>query len=213
MPARNLDLHGNVPDRSAVVLLLIDLINDYSYPGGDKLLKHTRAIAPNILHLRAAAREARVPTIYVNDNFGHWQSDFNKVLRHCLADDVPGCDITCQLRPAEDDYFVLKPKHSGFYSTSLDILLDYLQAQTLVLAGIAGDSCVLFTANDAYMRDFRLLIPGDCIASQDSDENQRILEQMERVLKADIRPAADIDFQQLAALKAALPTREAHSER
>lgn len=213
MPARNFDLHGNVPDRSAVVLLLIDLINDYSYPGGDHLLEHTRAIVPNILRLRQKAREAKVPTVYVNDNFGHWRSDFKMVLSHCLADDAPGCEITRKLEPAERDYFVLKPKHSGFFSTSLDILLDYLQAQTLVLAGIAGDSCVLFTANDAYMRDFRLVIPRDCIASQNAAENQRILEQMARVLKADIRPAADIDFQQLASIKAEFPTREARSDR
>ncbi|HJT36754.1 MAG TPA: isochorismatase family cysteine hydrolase, partial [Pirellulales bacterium] len=101
------------------------------------------------------------------------------------------------LRPEEDDYFVLKPKHSGFYSTTLDLLLDYLQAETLVLTGIAGNNCVLFTANDAYLRDFRLIVPKDCVASNSDEENRVAPEQMRKVLKADVRPSEQIDFEKL----------------
>ncbi len=197
MPTKSSDLHGNAPDQSHVVLLLIDLINDYDYLGGDKLLEQTRLMVEPILKLKQQARQAGVPVIYVNDNFGHWQSDFKKVLNHCLAKDALGCKITHQLQPEADDYFVLKPKHSGFFSTSLEILLNYLQAKLLVLTGIAGDSCVLFTANDAYMRDYELLIPQDCVASQDASENQRTLQLMQRILKADIRPAGEINFKHL----------------
>src|SRR4030095_6601433 len=93
------------------------------------------------------------------------------------------------LKPERDDYFVLKPKHSGFYSTTLDLLLKHLGAATLILAGFTADICILFTANDAYMRDYRLMIPADCVASQDDTENQRALKFMERVLKAHIRPS------------------------
>lgn len=101
------------------------------------------------------------------------------------------------LRPDEDDYFVLKPKHSGFYSTTLDLLLGYLQAETLILTGIAGNNCVLFTANDAYLRDFRLIVPEDCVASNTDDENRVALEQMRKVLKAEVRPSDQIEFDRL----------------
>ena len=101
------------------------------------------------------------------------------------------------LKPDEDDYFVLKPKHSGFYSTTLDTLLDYLRVKTLILTGLAANICVLFTANDAYMRDFKLVIPSDCVASNTVEENDYALGQMEKILKADIRPSEELDLGQL----------------
>jgi nicotinamidase-related amidase len=101
------------------------------------------------------------------------------------------------LQPEEEDYFILKPRHSAFYMTNLDVLLKYLGAETLILTGIAGDICVLFTANDAYMREFRLLVPADCVASEDVEHNQHALELMQRVLKADIQPSTTLDLQPL----------------
>jgi nicotinamidase-related amidase len=196
-PAKNEDLHGNVPDKAAVALLLIDVINDLEFDSGAALLEHALPAARRLAELKRRAKEARVPVIYVNDNFGRWQSDFKKLLEHCLGETVCGRPLAELLRPEEDDYFVLKPKHSGFFSTTLDTLLDYLQVKTLVLTGLTGDICVLFTASDAYMRDFNLFIPEDCVASADPDENEHALEHMRRVLKADTRPSAEIDFAQM----------------
>jgi nicotinamidase-related amidase len=102
---------------------------------------------------------------------------------------VRGQPLAEQLRPEQDDSFVLKPKHSGFYATTLDLLLRYLHVTTVILTGLTGDICVLFTANDAYMRDFHLAVPADCVASQDSEENRHALLHMQRVLKADIQPS------------------------
>ncbi|HEV2799042.1 MAG TPA: isochorismatase family cysteine hydrolase [Pyrinomonadaceae bacterium] len=197
MPAKNEDLHGNVPDKAEVALLLIDVINDLEFSSGRKLLAHALPMAEKLAALKRRAREAGVPVIYVNDNFGRWQSDFNKLLKHCLEEDVCGKPVAELLRPDEDDYFVLKPKHSGFFSTTLDTLLEYLQVKILILTGLTGDICVLFTANDAYMRDFHLVIPSDCVASSDADENRHALEHMQRVLKADTRPSDEIDFEEL----------------
>ncbi|HEX8150578.1 MAG TPA: isochorismatase family cysteine hydrolase [Pyrinomonadaceae bacterium] len=205
MPAKNEDLHGNVPDKSNVALLLIDVINDLEFESGGELLKHALPMAERLAALKRRAKEAGVPVVYVNDNFGKWQSDFKKILEHCLEGDVRGRPVVELLRPEEDDYFVLKPKHSGFFSTTLDILLDYLQAKTLVLTGLTGDICVLFTAHDAYMRDFNLVIPSDCVASNDPSENEYTLKKMAGLMDADIRPSAEIDFE---ALKRA-PAREA----
>jgi len=197
MPAKNEDLHGNVPDTSNVALLLIDVINDLDFKGGEELLRHALPMAEKLAELKRRAKQSGVPVIYVNDNFGKWQSDFNKILEHCLEDDARGKPVAELLRPEEDDYFVLKPKHSGFYSTTLDLLLDYLEAKTLVLTGLTGDICVLFTAHDAYMRDFNLVIPSDCVASTDPRENEYTLKKMEGLMDADIGPSTELDFEKL----------------
>ena len=136
----------------------------------------------------------------MNDNFGRWQSDFNRQVAHCLEDDVRGRQVVELLRPEEDDYFVLKPKHSGFYSTTLDTLLVYLKARLLIVTGMAGNVCVLFTANDAYMRDFHLAVPADCTASIDPADNESALRQMARVLDADTTPSSALDLHALLEL-------------
>jgi nicotinamidase-related amidase len=197
----NQDLHGNVPDDSSLILILIDLINDFEFDGADRMFKNTLAIAQPIAKLKKNAKAAGIPVIYVNDNFGKWQSDFRKLVDHCLEDNVRGKPIAQLLRPDERDYFVLKPKHSAFYSTSLDLLLRYLKANTLILTGIAGNICVLFTASDAYMRDFSLLVPQDCIASETEADNQHALAYMSKILKADTRPSTDIDLKAMARQK------------
>jgi nicotinamidase-related amidase len=200
-PVNNQDLHGNVPDDSSVVVLLIDLINDFEFDGADPMFKNTLAIAQPIAKLKKNAKAAGIPVIYVNDNFGKWQSDFRKLVDHCVEDNVKGKPIAQLLRPDEQDYFVLKPKHSAFYSTSLDLLLRYLKANTLILTGIAGNICVLFTASDGYMRDFNLLVPQDCIASETEADNQHALAYMSKVLKADTRPSTEIDLKVMAGQK------------
>ena len=197
MPAKNDDLHGNVPDNADVALLLIDVINDLEFDGGEALLRHALPMAEQIAALKRRATQAGIPAVYVNDNFGRWQSDFAKLLAHCLTDGVRGQPLAERLRPEPDDYFVLKPKHSGFYSTTLDILLRYLKVTTVILTGLTGDICVLFTANDAYMRDLHLVVPADCVASLHPEENRHALAHMQRVLKADIRPSVALDFNAL----------------
>ncbi|HWK31238.1 MAG TPA: isochorismatase family cysteine hydrolase [Terriglobales bacterium] len=194
MPSRNPDLHGNAPDKSPIALVLIDVINDPEFPGSDKLLKQALPMARNLARLKKRARTAGIPVIYVNDNFGRWQSDFHKQVQHCLEDGVRGEPIARLLRPGAQDYFVLKPKHSGFFSTQLDILLEHLGTETVILTGIAANICVLFTANEAYMRDYQLLVPRDCVASNTSKENDYALQQMKQILKADIRPSSKVRF-------------------
>jgi nicotinamidase-related amidase len=192
------DLHGSAPDKSTTVLLLIDVINDFDFPEGDELLRLALPVGRNIAALKKRAQAARIPSIYVNDNFGRWQSDFKKIVAHCNKRDAKGKEFVEPLVPDDDDYFVLKPKHSGFYSTTLDLLLTHLTAKNLILTGIAGNNCVLFTANDAYMRDFKLFIPSDCVVSNTDEENRHALQQMQTVLKADITPAAELDLKAIS---------------
>jgi nicotinamidase-related amidase len=197
-PAKNRDLHGSVPESSPVALLLIDVINAMDFDGAEPLVRQAVAMAPRIAALKKRAKQAGIPAVYINDNFGRWQSDFRGVVDHVLHDGVPGEPVARMLRPARDDYFVLKPKHSAFFETTLDTLLAYLGTQTLILTGIAGNICILFSASDAYMRDYNLLVPSDCCVSNTPEENAHALQQIRCVLKADLTPSPAIDLRALA---------------
>jgi nicotinamidase-related amidase len=196
-PGKNRDLHGNVPESSPAALLLIDVINDLDFPGSEALAEQVGPMSQRIAALKRRAKAAGIPAIYVNDNFGRWQSDFTKVVQHCLEDGVPGEEMARTLHPEHDDYFVLKPKHSAFYATTLDTLLQYLGARRLIFTGVAGNICILFSANDAYMRDFEIYVPADCTASNTEEENRHAIEQMRVVLKADVTPSDQIDLETL----------------
>lgn len=194
MPEKNADLHGNAPDSSPVALVIVDMINDLEFPGGDELRDQAIAAAERIAELKRRAKAARVPVIYANDNFGRWRSDFREVVDHVLRDGVRGRRLAELLEPDGDDYFVLKPKHSAFYATTLDTLLDYLGPSRIVLTGITGDVCVLFTASDAYMRDFHIHVPADCVASISPEHTREALDYMQRVLRVDTTPSAELDL-------------------
>src|SRR5689334_1482711 len=197
MAERN-DLHGSAPDSHPVALLLVDVINPCDFPEADDFLRHALPVAERIAALKRRAVKEGVPVIYANDNFGRWRSDLAAVVQRCLQPGCKGRPLCEALRPGEEDYFVLKPKHSAFYSTTLDVLLRALQARTLVVCGFAANICVLFTANDAYMRDFRVVVPADCVACNTAEENEAALADMARVLKADVGPSAEVDFGTLA---------------
>lgn len=169
---------------SNTALILIDVINDFEFEESSRLLRFAIPAAAKISRLRKRLKRRGIPVIYVNDNFGRWQSDFKEQIERCVGPEAKGREVSGQLVPEPDDYFVLKPKHSGFFSTSLDVLLGVLGVDTLVLAGFAGDICVLYTANDAYMRDYNLIIPSDCIASERKPSNDAALVHMKTRLRA-----------------------------
>lgn len=188
---------ASAPDRCPAALIIIDMINDLEFEGGEALLEHAAPAAQAIAQLKARAAENKVPVIYANDNFGRWRSDFRQAVEHCLHDEVRGQMLAQRLHPGPDDYFVLKPKHSAFFSTTLATLLRTLCTRRLILTGIAGDVCVLLTAADAYLRDFDIAVPADCIASISSEDNEAALRYMQRVLRADISASADLDLERL----------------
>jgi nicotinamidase-related amidase len=189
---KNADLHGSAPDKSEVALIIVDVINDLDFPEAKQLARFIPDLAGKIARLKKRAKAAKVPVIYVNDNFGRWRSDFRALIEHCRRG--KGRLLIEKLYPEQDDYFVLKPKHSGFFSSTLETLLRYLGVRRLIVTGIAGNFCVLFTANDAYMRDYELTIPSDCVISNTVKENKEALRLMKRYLKAETAPSQRISF-------------------
>jgi nicotinamidase-related amidase len=178
---------GIAPDAG---LLIIDMISPFDFEGAESLRRPAERAARVIRQLRDRFDRARAPVIYVNDNFMHWQGEFRDLLASCLSDGAPGRAIADLLQPELGHYYVLKPKHSAFHDTALEILLRQLKVKRLVLAGIATDSCILATAMDAHMREFPLWIPSDCTAAQNTARKSRTLSVVENALHANIGMAS-----------------------
>ncbi|KIO49984.1 cysteine hydrolase family protein [Nitrosospira sp. NpAV] len=189
--------HQCVLHDSCVALLLIDVINDLEFEKGERLVEYALPMARNIAHLKVEAKTRGIPCLYVNDNFGQWQSDFKHLVKRCTKRGGRGALIVRELLPQRDDYFVLKPRHSGFFQTPLGLLLQNLHAKKLILCGLTTDSCVLFTANDGYLRGLEIIVPSDCCAALGKGRHMDALGQMRRTLKANTAASIQIDLAQL----------------
>jgi nicotinamidase-related amidase len=177
---------------SRTVLLLVDFVNPLDFDGAAELAPSAERAARETAKLRRRLSPLGVRTVYANDNYGLWTSDFKALWQRCAARRGAAGRIARLIQPRSRDLTLLKPRHSAFYATPLDILLEQLGCKRLIVAGIAADSCVLFSAMDAYLRGYSLCIPPDCVAAESEDARDKALEQMARVLKADVKPAASI---------------------
>ena len=184
----------DINHRSEVAMLLVDVVNHFEFPDGDRLLRNALPIVAALARLKERARTAGVPVIYVNDNFGQWQSDAGKLLAYCLRSECPARDFVGPIQPDSEDYCVLKPMHSAFYQTPLDVLLRHLNVSSLVLAGLATNSCILCTAHDAKMRDYDLTVVSDCCAARTLKEHQQALEHIRHMADARIVNSPSIRF-------------------
>ena len=193
MNARTEDAAQNAgPAPGGVGLLIIDMINDLSFSGAEPLIAACHDVVERILDLRDQADDLGVPTIYVNDNFGHWRSERSAIIEHAARAESPAREIVDRIAPRSRDFFVIKPRFSGFYATNLQVLLPRLEVDRLILTGVATDICVLFTAADAHMREYRLWTPEDAVASDDSKRAAWALEIMRNSMGARTEPTPDL---------------------
>jgi len=179
-----------VPDQAETVLIILDLISDFDFKDGKRIAEAALPVAQRIARLKARAAQSGVPAVYVNDAVGRWRSDFPGMVRHCERERSRGRLVVNAIAPKPDDYCILKPKHSGFFATPLDTLLELLGAKRLILTGVSSNQCVLFTANDAYVRDLEVLIPRDCISARAAKDTRLALQYFKTVLGADLTPSA-----------------------
>jgi len=183
-----------VRHRSPTVLVLVDVINHFEFPDGSRLLQNAMQIAPRLARLKKRARASNIPVVYVNDNFGQWRSDAGKLLSHCLRTDCAGKPFVEAIQPDEQDYRVLKPMHSAFFQTPLDLLLRHVGASSIILAGIATNSCILCTAHDARMRDFKITVVADCCAARSSREHNEAIDNMREMAGARVVTLSSLRF-------------------
>jgi nicotinamidase-related amidase len=180
-----------------LALLLVDVINHFEFPDGERLLRHALPIAPKLVQLKKRARAAGIPVIYVNDNFGRWRSQASELVDYCLRPRSPGASFVEQIKPDKDDYFVLKPMHSAFYQTPLETLLRYLGISSLILCGLATNSCIVCTAHDANMRDIGLIVPADCSASRTPAEHKAAIRHIRLMIRAKVARSANLQLNRL----------------
>ncbi|WP_329274184.1 isochorismatase family cysteine hydrolase [Streptomyces sp. NBC_00691] len=176
--------------RSALVV--IDMISRYEHPVAELLLPSVREVLPHIRTAIKRARQAQVPVIYVNDNFGQWRSHHGEILDSALAG--PHRELVEPLQPDEDSPFVVEARHPIFYETPLAYLLSTLDVGRLVLCGQVTEQCVLYSALDAHIRHLTVTVVRDAVAHIYPDLAQAALHMMKRNTSADIRLAADLDF-------------------
>jgi nicotinamidase-related amidase len=186
-------IKGSAP--GGVGLLIIDMINPMDFPGAETMRPGAEAVADVALILREESDRLGVPVVYVNDNYGQWHSEKSKIVEACAAPESVGRAMVGRIAPREDDYFIIKPQFSGFYSTNLPVLLPRLGVNRLVLTGIAADICVLFTAGDAHMREYDLWAPEDAVASESDERTQWALDIMRKSMGAEIRSTKALNLE------------------
>jgi nicotinamidase-related amidase len=171
-----------LPSPVPVALLMIDVLTTFQFPDGDAILEGALKMRDALVRLKARARGAAIPVLYVNDNFGDWRSEKEVLMGRCL--EAKGARFVRPMLPDSEDYFVLKPMHSGFYMTPLQVLLLHLQVETLILTGLTSNSCITVTAHDANMRGFDIYIPPDCSCARNKKEHRQALTQLEETAGA-----------------------------
>jgi nicotinamidase-related amidase len=178
------------PSPVPVALVLIDVLTTFQFPDGDAILQGALRMRNALVRLKARAREVGIPVLYVNDNFGDWRSEKEVLMGRCL--EAKGAQFVRLLLPDSEDYFVLKPLHSAFYMTPLEVLLQHLRVETLILSGLTSNSCITVTAHDANMRGFDIYIPSDCSCARNEKEHTQALGQLEAMVGANLRRSTSL---------------------
>ncbi|HET6433095.1 isochorismatase family cysteine hydrolase [Dyella sp.] len=174
--------------RRGDALLIIDMISRFAFDDGERMRDAAATLVPTLRTLRAQCHRAGVPVLYVNDNFGRWNTDLQALVRWAAARGSRGRAIATALKPAAQDYFVLKPRHSVFYQTPLPSLMDMLDVRRLILTGIAADSCVLSSATEAHTRGVALWVPANAVAALTSERTERTLAYVRESLRSETAP-------------------------
>ncbi len=185
---------ANESAAGGTALLVVDMLSDWAFPDAGPLLEQAAPVAARIAVLAQRCRAAGVPVVYANDNQGRWRSDLRQVVAAAMRGEGAGARIARQLEPRAEDYIVLKPKHSGFYATPLDLLLRHLGVERLLLAGVATDQCVLYTAADAKMHDYDVVVARDCVASQNAERHEQALRHFRDAMKICTTPSPEIEL-------------------
>jgi nicotinamidase-related amidase len=177
-----------LPAKTALVV--VDMLNTYEHADAEELIRSVREVLPNIASLIERARTENVEVIYVNDNYGAWNQGRSELVERASAG--PHGDLIEPIVPNDDTAFVVKARHSIFFETPLEYLLRTGEIRRLVLVGQVTEQCILYSALDAYIRHFEVVVPPDAVAAIHADLHKAALEMMRINMDADLTPAADV---------------------
>jgi len=166
------------------------MLNSYEHEDAEVLMRSVREVLPTIASLIERAKDEDVRTIYVNDNYGAWNQGRAELIEQVTAG--PGRDLIEPIVPAEDTDFVTKARHSAFYETPLEYLLRQGRIERVVLTGQVTEQCILYSALDAYIRHFEVVVPSDAVAAIRPELHEAALSMMELNMGAEVAPSADI---------------------
>jgi nicotinamidase-related amidase len=173
-------------------LLVIDMLNAYEHEDADRLAASAEQVVPAIARMIERARGSDAAIVYVNDNYGDWSSSAQELTEQVLGGRRP--DLVEPLVPPDGASFVIKPRHSAFFQTPLEYLLQRERIGRLVLTGQATEQCILYSALDAYVRHFEVVVPADCVAHIHPHLAEAALEMMRTNMRAEIGRGADCSF-------------------
>ena len=174
----------------ASALVVIDMLTTYDFPDAEKLVPSAADVVPNISSLIARAQDEDVPIIYVNDNYGDWNSSIQELWDNAIDGKHP--ELVEPIKPPDDVSFVIKARHTVFYGTPLEHLLKSEEIGRLVLTGQVTEQCILYSALDAYVREIEVAVPADAVAHIHENLGSAALDMMERNMDADVSPAEEI---------------------
>jgi nicotinamidase-related amidase len=169
---------------SLTALVVIDMINAYDFPDADKVVPSAEEAVPVI---DGMLKSHDGPVIYVNDNFGHWRSQRDELVEEALEGEH--AELVEPIKPSTDALFVIKARHSIFYQTPLEYLLNQEDVGSLILTGQVTEQCILYSALDAYIRHFEVRVPPDAVAHIHPELADAALQMMERNMQADLTSA------------------------
>jgi nicotinamidase-related amidase len=175
---------------SETAILVVDMFNAYRHPDADALIPNVEPIVEPLAGLLARARDHDgVDVVYVNDNYGDFTADHRDIIAAALDGRRP--DLVEPIVPSKDCRVLTKVRHSAFYSTALAYLLDRLETKRVIITGQVTEQCILYTALDAHVRHFEVVIPPDAVAHIDADLSAAALKMMSVNMGAQLLSAAE----------------------
>jgi nicotinamidase-related amidase len=179
-------------DGGATALLVVDMLNPYEHPEADRLAERVADALPGVRTALRRADEAETPVIYVNDNYGDWNSSSEELARQAMRGAHP--ELVEPVLPREGRSFVIKARHSTFFQTPLEYLLDQQGIARIVFTGQVTEQCILYSALDAYVRHFDVVVATDAVAGIYDELGEAALQMMERNMGAELVRAADLEL-------------------
>ena len=175
---------------SDTAVLVVDMMNSYQHPDAEHLIPNVEKIIEPLADLVRRAREDDdIDLVYVNDNYGDFTAQFSDIVHSACHGERP--DLVEPIVPTHNSRVVTKVRHSAFYATPIAYLLRRRETKRLILTGQVTEQCILYSALDAYVRHFSVVVPTDAVAGIDTELAAAALKMMERNMDAELTSAAD----------------------
>jgi nicotinamidase-related amidase len=166
-----------------IALLIIDMQNDVV-----KKLPPAPGIINDIREILHIFRQLEKPIFHIRRSYRADGTDVElprlekfKTKGFSVVEGTFGAEIVEELKPKAEEYVIIKPRWSGFFQTSLNLLLNRLNIKTLVLTGVQTPNCVRTTAYDAITYDYNTIVIKDCSAAMNEEIHRNNLYDMAQI--------------------------------